>query len=460
MYIRQWIALFFSALLLSGCGGALEQRKQQVKISVSPSQQTALTPGETLVLSAAALAYDDKLVEMKWTLQPASAPAKGPAPVLQNADCANGTLTVKKDDARGNCSVTLSIPADADPMLWRVGVTAKAEKKGSAGTSVLIEVLTPPRPESKFRLQVPSLVNTNAFGEALLSYQLLRITAKAEAALPISALRYNWTQKAGPAGGAGIFAGADSATLQFIPRLPGEYQVQVEAKGVVNGREETAVTNVLIIVGDSRSHRDLVVNAGPIQRVKGEDTVTLSGSATYNAGALNNPRWRWRQIMTEESKDYPVTLVQENSPKPHFIAPRVEENLHLTFELVVEDNVNGRPISGRSRVVIVVHGSDPKQEAKVLVSASEKAEPGKTVELKATATYNNEAITEPRYTWTQTSGAPTVTLTNPNSAAPSFTAPHGVAANTPITFEVKVKGFYKGREVSGSSVIEVILNPS
>jgi hypothetical protein len=107
-------------------------------------------------------------------------------------------------------------------------------------------------------------------------------------------------------------------------------------------------------------------------------------------------------------------------------------------------------------------GNSPAANANVTVSAVATAHAGvsRTVIAGATVRLSGEASFDPegdalQYTWTQTAGAPTVTLTGANTANPTFTAPT-VAANTELTFSLTVTD---GTFASGASSVVITVAP-
>ena len=107
-------------------------------------------------------------------------------------------------------------------------------------------------------------------------------------------------------------------------------------------------------------------------------------------------------------------------------------------------------------------GNSPATNASVSVSAVATAHAGvsRTVIAGATVRLSGEASVDPegdtlQYAWTQTGGAPTVTLTGANTATPTFTAPT-VAANTALTFSLTVTD---GTFTSGASIVVITVAP-
>ena len=83
---------------------------------------------------------------------------------------------------------------------------------------------------------------------------------------------------------------------------------------------------------------------------------------------------------------------------------------------------------------------------------------GTTVRLDGTASFaTTSGATIVSYSWVQTSGNPTVTLTGANTAAPTFPAPT-VSTSTPLTFSLTVTD--SNGAVSAPDSVTITLNPS
>lgn len=346
MIKRSILLLLFASLVVAGCGGALERRKQQVTVGITPNQEVTLEPGQRIGLSASAKAIDEPLTSMRWSIEAVSTPTQGPQPTIANANCATATLTIKDKDGIGRCSAELSVPASAEPMTWRIAVQAEAQSKGSASAAFVLKVVAPARDTGNFRVEVPALVTTDAAGNPLVSNQLVSITANALSDKTVSGLSYQWTQTGGPNA---VLAGATSARLQFVPRSAGEYQFRVTASGSIDGRAEQVSAEVLVIVEDSDRVDELVVFAGNAQSVASGDLVSLTGQASYSGSAVTNPTYVWTQVAGPA-----VTLANPTSATPTFFAPIVVDDVELVFDLQVNALVGGRTLSGNSRTVVRV----------------------------------------------------------------------------------------------------------
>jgi hypothetical protein len=162
-------------------------------------------------------------------------------------------------------------------------------------------------------------------------------------------------------------------------------------------------------------------NAGPDQTVLGGALVTLDGTASSDP--TGHPlTYSWSQVSGPS-----VTLSDPTSATPTFTAPIF--NATLEFQLEV---CNPLPSCDTDTVVItVLHVDDLPPVANA--GPDQTVVPGALVQLDGTGSTDpdGEALT---YAWTQLTGQ-TVTLSDPSSATPTFTAPTGPDL---LTFQLEV----------------------
>ncbi len=171
-------------------------------------------------------------------------------------------------------------------------------------------------------------------------------------------------------------------------------------------------------------HRDNdapTAEAGPAQTVDENDVVTLAGSGVDPEGQTLTYTWTQTGGPT-------VALSNANATAPTFTAPEGLTNTTLTFQLAVSDGTN----TSYDTVTIDVNRDNDAPTA--------EAGPAQTVAETEVVTLAGSGV-DPEgqaltYTWTQTAG-PTVTLSDANATAPTFTAPEGLA-NTTLTFQLAV----------------------
>ena len=123
-----------------------------------------------------------------------------------------------------------------------------------------------------------------------------------------------------------------------------------------------------------------------------------------------------------------VVLDDPSATTPTFTAPDLVANTDLTFELQVSDGTT----TSVDSVTITVNADDDAPSA--------EAGPNQTVDEHDVVTLTGGG-TDPEgaglnYNWVQT-GGPSVTLDDPSSTSPTFTAPEGLV-NSDITFELQV----------------------
>jgi hypothetical protein len=164
---------------------------------------------------------------------------------------------------------------------------------------------------------------------------------------------------------------------------------------------------------------DQVVNEGA--------PVTLDGSGSTAPQALPLT-FTWSQVAGE-----PVTLNLSDPIRPTFIAPQVSVNgATLSFQLIVSD---GHLSSTPTTVNITVKNFNHPPVA--LVGLDQAVAEASLVTLDGSASYDPDA--EPlTYLWQQRSG-PTVTLSDPTQAKPTFLAPLVDPAGMALSFKLTVR---------------------
>ncbi len=166
-------------------------------------------------------------------------------------------------------------------------------------------------------------------------------------------------------------------------------------------------------------NRPPVIAAGPDQIVDEGRPVTLKSTVSDADGDAVIINW-------QQSKG---PMIAFNPAGDGFIAPEVDADTELTFELRASD---GKSVSGpvETRVLVRTVNKRPVANAGEAIAIAE----GAAATLTGMGTdAEGEAIT---YQWTQVSG-PAVPLTDANTAALKFTAPQ-VVADTKLVFELTV----------------------
>jgi hypothetical protein len=188
-----------------------------------------------------------------------------------------------------------------------------------------------------------------------------------------------------------------------------------------------------------------IADAGPDQTVDSGATVQLDGTGSSANGGSPIVSYQWTQVSGPT-----VTLDDPTSATPSFTAPDTEVQENIVFEIVVtnEQGVESQPDSVTITVNPVI---PPIADA----GPDQTVDSGATVQLDGSGSSANGGSPIASYQWTQTSG-PTVTLDDPTSATPSFTAPDTLVEEN-IVFELVVTN-EQGVESQPDSVT-ITVNP-
>jgi hypothetical protein len=252
-----------------------------------------------------------------------------------------------------------------------------------------------------------------------------------------SPLSFTWTQTRGTPV---TLTGSNTATATFVaPDQSGTLSFQLvvsDANGT--SRPDTVVISISVPTSESP-----VANAGADQNVSVGSTVTLNGNAsTSRTGSPLSFTWT-------QTGGSPVILTDVNTATPSFTAPSQAET--LTFQLVTSD-VNG--MSTPDTVVINV-GTTTSMAPIANAGADQNVPAGSQVALNGNTSISQTG-SPLTFAWTQIGGTP-ITLTNANTATPSFTAPN--QAET-LTFELVVQDINGPSTPDTMAISTVVPTPS
>ncbi len=177
--------------------------------------------------------------------------------------------------------------------------------------------------------------------------------------------------------------------------------------------------------------------AGQNQTVGKGATVTLDGSGS------SDPEEEALTYAWTQTGGTTVTLSSSTAESPTFTVPTQVANPTLVFSLVVTD---ARSLASSADTVTVTVNDPPTADAGV----------DRTVVRGSSVTLDGSGSSDPdndplTYSWEQTSGTTTVTLSNANAAKASFTAPSALGK---YGFELTVSD--RTRSATDSVVITVI----
>ncbi|QLH76922.1 PQQ-binding-like beta-propeller repeat protein [Halosimplex rubrum] len=172
----------------------------------------------------------------------------------------------------------------------------------------------------------------------------------------------------------------------------------------------------------SVDNRPPVTETGIDRTVNEGTSVELDGSGSSDPDG-DSLTYQWTQ-----TSGTAVSLADVSTATPTFAAPTVDSTTTLTFELVASD---GRATDRDVVNITVSPNAPPEADAGPYRTVDERT----SVELDGTGSFDpdRDGLS---YEWTQTFG-PNVTLSDPSTATPSFTAPD-VDGWTQLRFELTV----------------------
>ena len=169
-----------------------------------------------------------------------------------------------------------------------------------------------------------------------------------------------------------------------------------------------------------------IADAGPDQTISAGQMVSLNGSNSTDPDD-SIASYHWIQI-----GDPVVSLSNPDAMKPTFTTPDVGTGgAALTFELTVMD-LNGNQAKDTCVVNVTWQNEPPQANA----GLDQTVDEGVVVSLDGTSSLDiDDGIVS--YQWTQI-GVPAVTLSNPSSPQPTFTAPNVESDGISLTFNLTV----------------------
>ncbi len=233
---------------------------------------------------------------------------------------------------------------------------------------------------------------------------------------------YQWTQTAGTAV---TLSSASAAQPTFAAPSVGAGGVALTFELTVTDNGGLSDTDT-VIVNVSNVNQAPTADAGPNQTVDEGATVTLNASNSSDPdGTISSYQWT-------QTAGTAVTLSSTSAAQPTFAAPTVSAGGEaLVFELEVTDD---RGLKDTDSVIINV--SNVNQAPVAQAGSDQTVNEGATVYLDGSGSLDPDgAIVS--YRWTQTSGT-SMTLSDPTSPTPTFTAPSIDTGGEALGFELTV----------------------
>jgi hypothetical protein len=237
-----------------------------------------------------------------------------------------------------------------------------------------------------------------------------------------SAITYSWSQT----GGSNVsLSGRTTASPSFTAPQPSSNSVTLTfSLTVTDDVGNTDIDYVDITV--NHVNAPPVANAGTTQTVAPNNQVTLDGSNSSDPDdGISTYAWTQTGGPT-------VILSNSGAVQPTFIAPDVGAgSTSLGFRLTVTDSF-GLSSSDNCIVNVTAGNQPPTADAGIEQNVDE----GDLVTLDGTGSNDSDGSIA-SYQWAQTGGT-TVTLSNPASATPTFTAPAIGTGGGSLTFQLTV----------------------
>lgn len=258
---------------------------------------------------------------------------------------------------------------------------------------------------------------------------------------PDGALRYTWTQLAGPAVS---LSGATSAQPTFVaPSVTGDTVLTFRLTVTDGYSSGTDTVSITVTHENNAPIADAGVNWSGVRNT----VLQLDGTGSWDPDPGTTLSYSWAQVFGPA-----VTLVDANTARPSFVVPDVATGTEVRFELTVSDG--NLTTSAVVRIGVIDSTEPPVASA----GWNQSVNPGQMVVLDGSNSSDPEH-TVLAYKWEQISG-PLVTLPRSPAQYPhvSFDAPYA-ADGTVLTFRLTVNDGYASSTDTVNIVLRDILPP-
>ncbi len=234
-------------------------------------------------------------------------------------------------------------------------------------------------------------------------------------------LTYAWTVS--PASPAITITNSDALSASFTaPEVTSDTDFVFTL--TVNDGTVDATDTVTITV--SNVNRAPTADAGADQAVNEREAVTFDGRGSSDPDG-DDLTYSWSQTAGSPT----ASPTSTDGPILAFVAPEVSSDAVLTFTLTVSD---GGSLSGTDTVNVTIRNVNLPPTADA--GADQAADENTVVTLDGSGSSDPDGD-RLLYSWKQTAGSPTVSLSSNTAQSPTFTAP-AVNAETALTFRLAV----------------------
>ena len=349
----------------------------------------------------------------------------------QQVDSSGYTISLSDTTTALPSFTTPEVAANTD-LIFQLTVTDSLGKSDDANSTISVIYNNPPTANAGADQSVNESISVQLDGSA-------------SSDIEDSSLSYLW-QQVDSSGYTISLSDASSAQPTFTtPEVAADTDLILQL----------TVTDSLGKSSDANATISIIYNSPPIasvganQEVDEGDSVQLYGSGSSDIED-SNLAYSWQQV---DSSGYSVTLSDANTANPTFTAPEVESSTNLIFQLTVTDSLGKS--SDANQTITVGYNSPPSANA----GANTQVNEGDSVQLDGSASSDLEdEDSSLAYSWQQVdSSGYTTSLSDANTATPSFTAPNPVAADTDLIFQLTVTDSL-GKSSDANVTITIIYN--
>ena len=351
----------------------------------------------------------------------------------QQVDSSGYTISLSDASSAQPTFTTPEVAADTD-LILQLTVTDSLGKSSDANATISIIYNSPPIASVGANQEVDEGDSVQLYGSG-------------SSDIEDSNLAYSW-QQVDSSGYSVTLSDANTANPTFTaPEVESSTNLIFQLT-VTDSLGKSSDANQTITVGYNSPPS---ANAGANTQVNEGDSVQLDGSASSDLEDEDSSlAYSWQQV---DSSGYTTSLSGASTATPSFTTPEVAADTDLIFQLTVTDSLGKS--SDANVTITIIYNNPPEANA----GGNQSVNEGTTVQLDGSDSSDLEdEASSLTYSWQQVdSSGYSITLSDPNTATPSFTTPNPVAATTDLTFNLKVTDSL-GKSSEDSVIIRVTYN--